>query len=147
MTIARVFLCTALLAFLMGVAGPSGFGEDGSSDSAKEFERIQREMQEKRKDMQRADQKERSVLSDLERIDREIQSGSSVLVGQQKRLIETEASLRIIEANSARISQDLGGLRTLYGQRIRALYKLHRSSGTDMVSATDGLEGIARHIK
>jgi len=147
MTIARVFLCTALLAFLMGVAGPSGFGEDGSSDSAKEFERIQREMQEKRKDIQRADQKERSVLGDLERIDREIQSGSSVLVGQQKRLIETEASLRIIEANSARISQDLGGLRTLYGQRIRALYKMHRSSGTDMVSATDGLEGIARHIK
>jgi len=147
MTIARVFLCTALLAFLMGVAEPSIFGEVGSSDSAKELERIQREMQEKRKDIQRASQKERSVLSDLERIDRDIQSGSSELVDQQKRLIETEASLRIIEANSAKLTQDLGGLKTLYGQRIRALYKMHRSSGTDMVSATDGLEGMARHIK
>ncbi|HUI46900.1 MAG TPA: peptidoglycan DD-metalloendopeptidase family protein [Nitrospirota bacterium] len=147
MTIARVFLCTALLVFLLGVAGLPVFGKDGSSDSAKELERIQREMQEKRKDIRRANQKERSVLSDLERIDRDIQSGSSELVGQQKQLIETEASLRLIEANSARLSKDLGGLKTLYGQRIRALYKMHRSSGTDMVSAMDGLEGIARHIK
>ncbi len=147
MTIARVFLCSALLVLLMGAASPFVFGEGGPSDPAKQYERIQREMQEKKKDIRRADRKERSVLSDLEKIDRDIQAGSSELANQQKRLKNTEASLHVIEANSARLNKDLGGLRTLYGQRIRALYKMHRSSGTDMVSAADGLEGMARHIK
>jgi septal ring factor EnvC (AmiA/AmiB activator) len=147
MTIARVFLCMVLLALITGAASPSAFGEGGSADPAKEYERLQREMQEKKKDIRRADRKERSVLSDLERIDRDIQSGSSELANQQKRLNNTEASLHVIEANSVRLNRDLGGLRTLYGQRIRALYKMRRSSGTDMVSATDGLEGLARHIK
>ncbi len=147
MTISRVFLFTVLLALLAGAARTSVFGEDGSSDSAKELERVQREMLVKKKDIRRVDRKERSVLSDLEKIDRDIQSGSSELADQQRQLNETEASLRIIEANSAKLNQDLGELRTLYGQRIRALYKMHRSSGADMVSATDGIVGIARHIK
>jgi septal ring factor EnvC (AmiA/AmiB activator) len=145
--IARIFLCTALLALLMDVSGFYVFGASASSDNAKELERIQRQMQEKKRDIKRANRKERSVLNDLERIDRDIQAGSSELLEQQKRLNDTEASLRLIETNSSKLSQDLVELKMLYGQRIRSLYKMHRSSGTDIVLAQDGLEGFARRIK
>src|SRR5208337_4351884 len=147
MMIARAFLFTALLALLPGFAGPSVFGEEGSSDSAKQLERIKREMQEKKKEIKKAVREERSVLGDLEKIDRGIQSGSSELASQQKRLNETEASLRSNEESSVKISRDLAGLRTLYRQRIRALYKMHRSSGKAVFIAADGLEGMARQIK
>ncbi|MGE5173748.1 MAG: murein hydrolase activator EnvC family protein [Betaproteobacteria bacterium] len=144
--ISRAFVFTALLALANGLAGTPGYGEGGSSVTTKEFERIKRAMQEKKKEIRRANRKERSVLADLEKIDRDIQAGSAVLADQQKQLKGAEAALRGIEENSVQLSGELAGLRKLYSQRLRALYKMRRS-GSMAIYAVDSLGSMAKHIK
>ncbi len=84
-------------------------------------------MREKKKELKRADRKERSILSDLDTIDRDIQTGSAELAGQQQRLRGSEAALREVERNNTEISRELAVLKLHYGQRLRALYKLSRN--------------------
>ncbi len=144
--ISRVFVFTALLAFAAGLAGPSGYGKDEQSVTTKEFERIKREMQEKKREIRRASRKERSVLADLERIDRDIQAGSAELAEKQKQLKDAEAALRGVEENTDKLSRELAGLRKLYGQRLRTLYKMRRTGSTS-VFAADSLGSLAKQIK
>ncbi len=144
--ISRVFVFTVLLAFAAGLAASSGYGKDGPSATTKEFERIKREMQEKKREIKRANRKERSVLADLEKIDRDIQAGSAELAEQQKKLKDAEAALRGVEENTGELGLKLTGLKKLYGQRLRTLYKMHRSSGT-AVFAADSLGSVAKQIK
>ncbi len=144
--ISRAFVFTALLALANGLAGSSGYGEGGTSVTTKEFERIKRAMQEKKKEIRRANRRERSVLADLEKIDRDIQAGSAALADQQKQLKEAEAALRGIEESSVELSKELTGLRKLYRQRLRALYKMRRS-GSTAISMVDSLGSMAKQIK
>jgi murein hydrolase activator len=137
-----------LIVIVLAGAGYPGLpvgAESASSDKTKEFERIQEEMQEKQKEIKRASRKERSVLADLDKIDREIQTGSAELADHQKNLIEAEFSLHEIEKNSGDLGRKLTGLKQLYGQRVRALYKMHGNNSP--VFEMDSLDGMARQIK
>ena len=141
-----VLACTVLLALAPGVAGLSAFAKDGSSETARELERIKREMEEKKKELKRAGRKERSVLAELDKIDRDIQAGSDELVAQQKKLQEAEAGARGIEANSASLSRELAGVRKAYGLRLRALYKMRRS-GVAGPFAADSVGSMVKQVK
>ena len=68
-------------------------GDDEKADKTA-LQRIKREMLEKKKEIKRADRKERSILSELEKIDRGIQSGGAELADHQQRLRDAEAALR-----------------------------------------------------
>jgi len=144
---AGVFVIGIFLVLAMFPAVPAGYGADnGPAATAKELERIKQEMQEKKKKIKRAKKKERSVLADLDRIDRDIQAGRAELADQQKRFHESEADLRSVQQSSDEISRELVGLRTLYGQRLRALYKIRRG-GVVAAHATESSGNMIKKVK
>ncbi len=117
-----------LLAALFTLAAlPSSAGDRDANK--KELERIKQEMESEQQKLQQAGKKERSILSQLEKIDREIQTGSAELAEHQKKLQEAEAALAEITQSNAVTAQDLERLRMAYAARIRALYKMQRSGG------------------
>ncbi len=134
----RVFMLMIVFALSTGLGSPAAHGEQSSSGATKELERIKNEMLEKKGELKRASRKERSVLADLDKIDRDIQTGSAELVEQQRRLDQAEVALRDSEASSASISRDLEVLKRLYAIRLRALYKM-RHNGSTVLSIPDGL--------
>jgi septal ring factor EnvC (AmiA/AmiB activator) len=145
MSIPRIGILVLLL-FLVG-QGTSAYGADDTAGKKKELQRIKREMREKQQKIKRADRKERSILSELEKIDRDIQTGSAELADQQKRLREAETSLREIEKTNAGISRDLDALKKIYAYRVRALYKMSRSGYAAAAFTADGLGEAVKRIK
>jgi septal ring factor EnvC (AmiA/AmiB activator) len=144
---AGVFVIWIFCVLAVFPAVPALYGaDDGPAASAKELERIKKEMQEKKKKIKRAKKKERSVLVDLDRIDRDIQAGRAELADQQKRFHESEADLRSVQQSSDEISRELIGLRTLYGQRLRALYKIRRG-GVVAAYATESSGSMIKKVK
>ncbi len=141
MTSSRFLNCTLLLVFLICISESTVQSADTSSDSERKFQRIKQEMQEKKKELRRAKRKEHSVLVDLDKIDRDIQAGSAELANQRRQLRDAEATLQGIEASNSEITRELTGLKRLYGQRLRALYKMNRS-GSAMIIAVEN-PGIA----
>ncbi len=141
----RVLILAAVLAVCMGLGGLSAYGKDEGADK-KELQRIKREMREKKQELKRAGRKERSILAQLDTIDREIQAGTAELAEQQKRLRSAEDALRETELNNTALSVKLAGLKTVYGQRLRALYKMRREGGVPAFSS-DSLSGALKRIK
>ncbi len=140
MTMRRI--CIFFLTVLLAVgAGWAVSAAENAAVSNKELQRIKREMREKKKAIRRADRKERSILTDLDRIDREVQTGTFELAAQQKQLREAETSLRDLEKSSAQVSRELSGLRRVYGLRLRALYKMSRNRNAAAVLASYGRDG------
>ncbi len=134
-----------LVLFLVGGAYASG-AED-TAGKKKELQRIKREMKEKQQKIKRADRKERSILSELEDIDRDMQAEKAELAAQQKRLREAEASLQEIEKRNAGISRDLEALKRIYAYRVRALYKISRSGYAAVALTSEGLGEAVKRIK
>lgn len=139
----RVLLLVILIAFWSG--GPSA-AADRSADK-QELQRIKREMSEKKKGLKRADRKERSILSELETIERGIQAGSAELTDQQQRLHDSEAALREVEKNNAVLNRELAVLKQYYSRRLRALYKLNRGGYAVAILSPDGLGHTLKRIK
>jgi murein hydrolase activator len=129
MNVPRVFMLAVMLVLCMSFRGPFAYGNDAKSDK-ETLERIKREMLEKKQAIKRANRKERSILSDLEKIDQGVQSEGAELADHQKRLRDAEVELREVEQNTIEINRKLAGLKQLYGQRLRALYKMSRSGNT-----------------
>ncbi len=144
MTGSRVFIGVVLIALLWG--GSPAFGADEGVDK-KELRRIKREMLEKKKDVKRADRKERSILSDLDKIDRDIQTGSAELKDQQQRLRESESALREVEQNNTSLNRELAALKQYYSRRLRALYKMSRGGYASAILSPDGLGQTLKRIK
>jgi septal ring factor EnvC (AmiA/AmiB activator) len=145
MKVPRVIMLAVMLAFCMSSHGHSAYGNDEKADK-KTLERIKREMLEKKKEIKRAKRKERSILSELDKIDRDIQSGSAELAEHRKRLREAENALREVEQNNIEINRKLAGLKQLYGMRLRALYKMSRSGNLAILS-TDSLGGALKRVE
>lgn len=145
MRVSRVVILALLLVLCAG--GPAANGADQAAGNKKELRRIKREMAEKKKKLRQADKKERSVLSELDRIDRDIQAGAAELAEQQRRLRDAEAALGDVEKNNAEISRSLSGLRESYGRRVRALYKVNRSGYAGAVLASNDLDGALKRVK
>jgi septal ring factor EnvC (AmiA/AmiB activator) len=124
----------------------AGYGQDASTDGSRELERIKREMGEQRKALKRVDRKERSVLVDLDRIDRDIASGEAAVREQQQVLDRGESTLREIEGAAGTITREIGGLRTAYGARLRALYKM-RHGLSELVLGANSPGSLVKQFK
>ena len=141
----RVLMLAATLVLGIGSCSLSAYGDDERAEN-KELQRINREMREKKKEIKRVDRKERSILSALDRIDRDIQAGATELSDQRRRLRESETGLLEVEQSNAEISRALTRLKHIYGQRLRALYKMTRS-GNAAVLATESLGSVIKRVK
>ena len=132
-----LFLLTAVAT--LDIVSPFPAAAD-TTGSTKELQRIKREMGEKKKAVSRADKQERSILGDLDRIDRQVQEGKADLAEQYKKLKEAELSLKSVEQNSSAITAELADQKRLYALRLRALYKMSRngSAASLLFSTADG---------
>lgn len=132
-----LFLLTAVVT--LGIVSPFPAAAD-TTGNTKELQRIKREMGEKKKAVARADKQERSILGDLDRIDRQVQEGKADLAEQYKKLKEAELSLKGVEQNSSAITAELADQKRLYALRLRALYKMSRngSAASFLFSTADG---------
>jgi len=124
----RILITIPVLLALLAAGAGIVRAEDGE-EKQQELQRIKKEMQEKKLKLQRADKRERSILTDLEKIDRDIQAGSAELADQRRKLREAETSLAEIEQSNTVTTQELARLRQFYAARLRALYKMSRSGG------------------
>jgi septal ring factor EnvC (AmiA/AmiB activator) len=141
-----------ILVFVLALVAAPGPGvrpapAEDAAGKKKELQRIKREMLEKKKKIRRADKKERSILTDLDRTDRGIQAGKAELAEQLKRLREAEAELQDVEKNNAEIGRSFAVLKRAYAERLRALYKMSRSGSAAVVLASDGPDDAFRRIK
>ena len=127
MTRRTLIVVPVLLALFLAASG--GVRAEDREEKKQELQRIRREMEEKKQQLRHADRKERSILASLEKTDREIQAGAAELADQQRRLREAETGLAEIEQRNAGLAQELERLKTAYGARLRALYKLSRGGG------------------
>lgn len=142
----RVFMFMLVVLLALPLVGPSALGADKAAEK-KELERIKSEMREKKKGLKRADRRERSILSELEMIDRDIQTGRAELVNQQQRLRESEVDLRKVDQNNTTLNHELDGLKQRYSQRLRALYKMGRNGYAAAILTPDGLDQTLKRIK
>lgn len=126
--------------------GWGAYGDDGAAGKM-ELQRIKREMSEKKRKLKKADRKERSILSELERIDRDIQTGSAELADERKKLVESESALRDVELKNTAVSHELAALKLQYGQRLRALYKMGRSGYAATLLMSDSPGSAVKRIK
>ena len=136
-----------ILALVLVASVPLRGTADEVVGNKKELQRVKREMLEKKKKIKRADRKERSILTELDKIDRDILAGKAELAEQQRQLREAEAALQDVEKNNLQLGRDLDGLKRTYAVRLRALYKMSRSGTADAVFASDGLDDAFRRIK
>ncbi len=134
-----------LVCVLAAAAAPPARGADTAADR-KKLQRIKREMQEKKREIKKADRKERSVLAELEKIDKGIQAGMSELTDQQGRLQNAEAALRDVERNASLLRQELDSAKGVYRSRVRALYKMG-SRNAASVFALGGFQDALRRMK
>jgi septal ring factor EnvC (AmiA/AmiB activator) len=141
--VSRVIACVVLM--IMGTGLPA-LGETAPSDSQRELERITREMKDKKKDLKRANRKERSILSELETFDRDIIADRVELSDQEKRLADAESALRDTEHASREINEKLVLLKKSYASRLRALYKLQRKRSAPLFAA-DSLGAAVKQVK
>jgi septal ring factor EnvC (AmiA/AmiB activator) len=136
-----------ILMLLLCIQAIPARAQEPALDGTKELQRIRRQMQEKKKELKRADRKERSILTELDRIDREVQAGKAELADQQKALLEAEVSLRHVEQSNSELSKELSGLKQMYGQRLRALYKMSKNGYAAGALAAEGPGDSAKRIR
>ncbi len=117
-----------LLTLLAGPLVPAARAGEKELKKQK-LERLKQEMEEQKQKLKSAGKKERSVLSQLGKLDRDIQAGSAELADQQRKLREAEAALAEIERKNMVTVQELDRLKAAYAARLRALYKMSRQGG------------------
>jgi len=144
----RLCISLFLLGLLLLQAGPSqGGAEDPAESRKQELQRIQRQMEEKKREIKRASGKERSVLAELDKLERSMQQGALELADNRARLREAEEALRDMEKNSAELSRELGSLQRAYALRVRALYKMGRSSYAVAILTSDSFSTALKRLK
>ncbi|HEX9021315.1 MAG TPA: peptidoglycan DD-metalloendopeptidase family protein [Nitrospirota bacterium] len=144
MNSSRIFMVVVALSLLAGA--PFAYGGDRNA-AQKQYQSIQREMREKKKAIKQADRKARSILSEMEKIDRDIGRGSLELKDRQRQLREAEEALRKVERSNADVSRELARLKEVYGRRVRALYKAGRSGDVAAVLFAPDSRGADKQVK
>jgi len=148
MTIPRLHMIFFLVALSLAQGSSSVCGaEDPAESSKRELQRIQRQMEEKKCDLKQAGRRERSVLAELEKLERSMQQGALELADNRMRLRGAEDALQEMEKSSVQMSRELDGLQRSYGQRVRALYKMGRSSFAVAILTSDSFYTALKRLK
>jgi septal ring factor EnvC (AmiA/AmiB activator) len=121
---------------------------ENKEDKREELDRIRRQMREKQVQISNTKRREQSILTSLEKIDRQIQEGNKELAEQEGKTREVEAALSEIEQRSKAIAGELPRLQAGYRNRIRALYKMSRSGGYALaVLSADSFASAYRRMR
>lgn len=145
MILTRTFLIAALSLLLLSASCGTSAAED-TTGRKKELQRIKLQMEQKKRDIKKAERKESSILSEIERIDRAVHTGEAELRAHESKLREAESALKDAEAKGAGVQREMSRQRAAYRQRVRALYKMGRSGYTIAMLSPEGLAAAARRM-
>jgi septal ring factor EnvC (AmiA/AmiB activator) len=139
-----ISICLPLIAALSALSVHAG----DIDKKREELDRIKQEMEQKQQLIRHAARKEASILSSLERIDRDIQGGSDELRAQQRKIDEIEASMAEIEQRTRTITEEMPQLQAAYARRLRSLYKMSRNGGYALaILSADSFASAYRRIR
>ena len=148
MTIPRLSMIVFLIALGLMQRVPPAYGAAEPAESGKqELQRIQRQMEEKKRELKRARGRERSVLAELEKLERSMQQGAEELADNRARLRDAEDALREMETSTVAMHRELDSLQRSYGLRVRALYKMGRSSYAVAILTSDSFYTALKRLK
>ncbi|HWR73863.1 MAG TPA: peptidoglycan DD-metalloendopeptidase family protein [Nitrospirota bacterium] len=147
MTATRSFMAAGLAALVLIACVSGAAGAESVIDKKKELQRIKREMEEKKRRIRTAGKRERSVLGELEKIDRAVQSRNAELARGERRLRDTEASLAEVEVGAAVVEKDLARIKDLYRSRVRAFYRMGRSGYAVGIFTSGNMSSAVKRMK
>jgi septal ring factor EnvC (AmiA/AmiB activator) len=142
------------VATLMLVTAPAGvLGRDEPADPKRELEQLKRQLEQQRRLQQSAARKERSVLGELEGLDRQIQRHRRDMARVDQQLREQRQELSRLGDAVAVLERTVGELRQTVGVRLRAIYMegrygtwgllLGAGDYRELAMRTDALQRIA----
>ncbi len=143
----RAWIAVFLAAFCLWNAVPASFGAEKTANKKQELRRIQRQMEEKKRTIRAAGRRERSVLADIERIDKAVQGRDAELAQEQRRLSESEAALREVERDQTAAESGLDTIKRAYRGRVRALYKMGRGGYAVGILTSSDMNAAVKRMK
>jgi septal ring factor EnvC (AmiA/AmiB activator) len=135
-----------LIVVLALLLPPAPFADDGTAKK-RELQRLKREMEQKKREIRQSDRRERSVLSEMERLDRAVQAGNEDLSKQERLLREAQGALSQTQGAASGLQDRIANLRQLYRARVRALYKMGRSGTMGVMMVADDFTTALKGMK
>lgn len=143
----RETLRSSLVVLVLAALLPLAAGADDGAAKKKELQRIKREMEQKKREIRQSDRRERSVLSEMERLDRAVQAGNTDLSKQERLLRNAEIALSETQGAASGLQERVTNLRQSYRARVRALYKMGRSGSTGALVIADDFTAALKGVK
>jgi septal ring factor EnvC (AmiA/AmiB activator) len=143
----RETLRSSLVVLVLAALLPLSAGADDDAAKKKELQRIKQEMERKKREIRQSDRRERSVLSEMERLDRAVQAGNTDLSKQERLLRDSEIALNETQGEASGLQERVANLRQSYRARVRALYKMSRSGSTGALVLADDFSAAVKGVK
>jgi septal ring factor EnvC (AmiA/AmiB activator) len=126
-----------------------------ASDPRKKLTEVERKLKEKIQQVKKALKKEKSVTSELERINKRIKEKEQELKRYDKRISQTEANIRSLKKEITTLSEKIENRKHFLKQRLNSLYKqqygvnalilISAEDFYDLMRKSKYLNSIARH--
>ena len=142
----RRWAVVCILALLLGILPTAPTRAEQASEKKQEFERIKRKIEAEKRKIKKADHRERSVLSEIETLDRGIQARTTELKQEHEKLRAAEADLTAVEQGAAVVERELALLKRCYRGRVRALYKMGRSGYAVGILASESMTAAVKRL-
>lgn len=146
MRILRLLILAAIVAALATPALPARAQEDPAK-AKKELERIQKELTGVKKKAKETAKKERSVLDDIDRMDRSLAKKRRELSLAQKNLDSVTGSISATEADMRETRHKLGGKKSDLAGRLTAMYKTGKAGGNWVVLLSGDPSSMLKRYK
>jgi septal ring factor EnvC (AmiA/AmiB activator) len=113
-----------------------------------QYHRIQKEMQKRREKLEQAKRREHSVLGDLDRIGRSLDSIAAELTKQQRHVRETESEIRRVENEISAVKGEMQKEKAWLKRRLRVMQRYGQSGDLlFLLTATNDLPQLERRWK
>ncbi len=131
-------ICHLLFYFLLLTFLTSYFSALNAADPKEELKEIQKKLVQKKQKVEETIKKERSILTDLEEIERAIKKKAEELKYYNAMLTQTHSKIRILDGEIRSLNDKLKKRKLFLKERLRRLYKQqHGDIAVILVSAED----------
>lgn len=142
----RIFIPAVLAVLLLISASPARAQED-SAKARKELERIQKELKGVKKKTTETEKKERSVLDEIDRMDRSLAQKRRELAAAQKDLDGVTGNISVTEADILATKMKLGVKKSDLSSRLTAMYKTSKAGGSWALLLSGGSDTMMKRYK
>ncbi|MGB9716110.1 MAG: murein hydrolase activator EnvC family protein [Thermodesulfovibrionales bacterium] len=119
-----------------------------SANPQEEYKKIQKEIKEHKEKIRKAERRETSILSELERTDRELSIVEAELRKYRKKLMETEREISRVESEILKSKKSIEQQKEWIKRKLRAMHKNRcPSEVVILLSGTDDLSSFMRRWK